>query len=230
MESRFSVLKECALCSNLPVEVIRRDILPLGQLREYRRGEHILYPQDRLDRLGIVLTGRVQILHIFEDGGDSLSAVLGPGGVLGCDLIATESRLAPYHAVAASPVSLLLLPAEAILTPGAVPESTRLEVLSQLLTMLSRENMKKEYRFAILSRKGLRERILTYLTMQANKRGTNTIAIPFSREEMASYLCVNRSALSHQLSLLREEGVLDFRKNRFTLLHWTPPLHEPHEL
>ena len=230
MESRFSVLKECALCSDLPVEVIRRDILPLGQLREYRRGEHILYPQDRLDRLGIVLSGRVQIVHIFADGSESLSTVLGPGGVLGADLIATESRVAPYHAVAATAVRVLYLPAECVLAPGAMDESVRLEILTRLLTLISQENMKKEYRFAILSRKGLRERILTYLTMQANKRGTNTIAIPFSREEMASYLCVNRSALSHQLSLLREEGVLDFRKNRFTLLHWTPPLHEPHEL
>ena len=80
------------------------------------------------------------------------------------------------------------------------------------------ENMKKAYRLAIMSRNGLRERILAYLTMQAAKRGTNTFTIPFSREELAAFLCVNRSALSHELSLMRQEGLLDFHKNNFSLL------------
>ena len=222
MDTVLTKLKSCPLFCTLTPESIRRDILPLGQLRQYPRGAHILSPQDRLDRLGIVITGRVQILHIFDDGSESLSTVVNPAGVLGTELIATETRTAPYHAVAAVPVELLLIPGEALLAPGTLPEETRLAVCARLLTMLSHDTIKKEYRFAILSRKGLRERILTYLTMQANKRGTPSVTIPFSREEMASYLCVNRSALSHELSRMRQEGVLDFRKNRFTLLDWTP--------
>ncbi len=91
-------------------------------------------------------------------------------------------------------------------------------MLDQLLTLIAQENMKKEYRLAILSQKGLRERILTYLTMQVRKRGSNTIKVSFSREEMASFLCVNRSALSHELSLMQREGIIRFRKNVFTLL------------
>ena len=219
-------LKACPLFSSLSPEAIRREILPLGQLRQYTRGTHILSPQDRLDRLGIVMTGRVQILHIFDDGSDSLSTVVNPSGVLGHDLIATETRLAPYHAVAAGPVEILFIPGEAVLSPGTLPEEIRLTIFSRLLALLSQENMKKEYRFAILSRKGLRERILTYLTMQSNKRGTADVTIPFSREEMASYLCVNRSALSHELSRMRQEGILEFRKNRFTLLNRMAPHHE----
>lgn len=80
----------------------------------------------------------------------------------------------------------------------------------------------KEYRLAILSQKGLRERILTYLRMQAAKRGVDTFAIPFSREELADFLCVNRSALSHELSLLQQEGVIRFRKNEFTVIRKDP--------
>ena len=218
MESIIAGLKACFLFRTMPVEQLAAEILPLCQLREHSRGSHILSPQERLDRLGIVLSGRVQIVHIFADGSESLSTVLSPGGVLGADLIATESRVAPYHAVAATAVKIAYLPAEYVLASGPLPERARQETLTRLLTLISQENMKKEYRFAILSRKGLRERILTYLSMQSSKRHTNTVVIPFSREEMASYLCVNRSALSHELSLMRREGLIDFRKNRFTLL------------
>ena len=102
-------------------------------------------------------------------------------------------------------------------------EEQRLQVLSRLLQMISNENLKREYRLAILSRKGLRERILTYLTMQADKRHTSSFMVPFTREELASYLCVNRSALSHELSRMQQEGLITFRKNRF-ILHTVEPV------
>ena len=54
--------------------------------------------------------------------------------------------------------------------------------------------------------------------MQAERRGTNTFRIPFDREELAAFLCVNRSALSHELSLMEQEGLIQFRKNQFTIL------------
>ena len=56
--------------------------------------------------------------------------------------------------------------------------------------------------------------------MQARRRNQNSFSIPFSREEMAAFLCVNRSALSHELSLMRKEGLISFRKNEFTLHGW----------
>ena len=89
--------------------------------------------------------------------------------------------------------------------------------MHRLLNLVSQENMKKEHRLAILYQKGLRDRIMEYLTMQAEKQGSGCITIPFSREELASFLCVNRTALSHELSKMRAEGIIEFRKNRFTL-------------
>ena len=39
-----------------------------------------------------------------------------------------------------------------------------------------------------------------------------------SREQLAQYLCVNRSALSNELSKMKREGLIDFHKDQFTLL------------
>ena len=61
---------------------------------------------------------------------------------------------------------------------------------------------------------------MTSLTMQAGKRGTATFTIPFDREELASFLCVNRSALSHELTVMKRDGIIQCRKSTFTLLHW----------
>lgn len=101
--------------------------------------------------------------------------------------------------------------------------------------LLSHENMRKFYRLAILSQRSLRSRIMMYLTMQAGQRGTKGFHIPFSREELASFLCVNRSALSRELGRLQREGVIQFRGNQFAILNeddlWTnnPPASPPEE-
>ena len=48
--------------------------------------------------------------------------------------------------------------------------------------------------------------------------GSSTFEVPLSRAEMADYLCVDRSALSAVLSRLQQEGLIRFKRNRFTIL------------
>jgi Mn-dependent DtxR family transcriptional regulator len=43
-------------------------------------------------------------------------------------------------------------------------------------------------------------------------------SIPFSRQELADYLGVDRSALSGELSKMQRDGLIEFRKSDFTLL------------
>ena len=101
---------------------------------------------------------------------------------------------------------------------GGLSEEARTLLWRHLTVLLSQENMRKHYRLAILSQRGVRERVLVYLTMQAGKKGTSRFRIPFTREELADFLCVNRSALSHELGKMEREGLIRFRKNEFTLL------------
>ena len=220
MTALQSQLKQSELFADIPEEIIARDILPHGYFQEYQRGQFLIAPQQRVDRFGIVISGKVHILHIFADGNYSLMSAITAGEILGADLVCTRSQIAPYHAMAAEATQVFYLPVSLLTQPGILSETLRLSSLVRLLTLISHENMKKEYRLAILSQKGLRERIVTYLTMQASRLRKRTFAVSFSREEMASFLCVNRSALSHELSLMEQEGLISFRKNEFTLHKW----------
>ena len=170
-----------------------------------------------MNKFAVILSGKVHIMHIFPEGSYSLMSALTAGEILGADLICTRSQIAPYHAVASVPSRVLYFPVELLTKPGLLQENHRLLALNSLLTLISHENMKKEYRLAILSQKGLRERIITYLTMQSARLRKTTFSISFSREELAAFLCVNRSALSHELSLMQQEGLITFHKNIFTL-------------
>ena len=213
-------LKICPLFREVPEFVLENQILPQASLMEIPRNAAVIQYQEQVDTFSVVVSGKLHILHSFEDGSYSIFHVLHPGGAAGLDLLWTRSRMAPYFVVAAEASRILRFPASILTDQSCLDTQWRFKIVENALRLVSHENMRKEYRLAILSRKGLRERILTYLTMQSARRRTATFTIPFTREELASFLCVNRSAMCHELSLMQQEGLITFRKNEFTLCNW----------
>lgn len=222
MEKIPELLRETKLLKDTSPEIIQEYIIPKGTVVEYPKGSCLFSTQERVDTIQIVLSGRVNTVYYYADGSYSLAATVLPLRILALDLIATRTRISPYCAIAAQPCVIFSFSADAILKPGDIPESERQIMLNQLLIMLSHFHLQKEKHLMVLSRNGLRDRIMTYLSLQAQQKKSLCFLVPFSREEMAAYLCVNRSALSHELSLMRKEGWIDFSKNRFTLLKYEP--------
>ena len=50
------------------------------------------------------------------------------------------------------------------------------------------------------------------------KCGSREFDIPFSRQQLADYLSVDRSALSNELSKMQKEGLLKATRSHFLLL------------
>lgn len=98
----------------------------------------------------------------------------------------------------------------------------RLKFLQNLLKLTAQKNLGLSRRIFHTSPKTIRGRLLSYLSSQAAVHGSYAFAIPFDRQQLADYLCADRSALSAELGRMRDEGLLSFRKNRFELKK-TPP-------
>ena len=220
MEQFVQLHKKNGLFSDLSDQVIGEEILPLGKPQDIPKGSYLIQFQDRVDTFSVVMGGKFNVVHIYRDGNYGIMGVLEPGDLAGLDLICTKSRISPYYVEATQFSRVVTFPAEMILEPGLLREELRMQLYSRMVQHIADENIRKEYRLAILFQKSMRGRIMTYLSMQANKRKSNSFAIPFTRDEMASYLCVNRTCLSHELSLMEQEGILKFNRNTFTLLDW----------
>ena len=68
-----------------------------------------------------------------------------------------------------------------------------------------------------MSRRTTREKLLSYLSSQSLAAGSDQFEIPFNRQQLADYLCVDRSAMSNELCKMRDEGMLTFDRSSFQL-------------
>ena len=77
-------------------------------------------------------------------------------------------------------------------------------------------SMMMNQKIEILSKRTTREKLLTFFDIQRGM--AKKFTIPYNREELAQYLCVDRSAMSNELCKLRGDGLIKFQKNTFEVL------------
>ena len=87
-----------------------------------------------------------------------------------------------------------------------------------MVRLISAKNVTLIQKIEVISKKTLREKILAYLSIQAQVQGTRYFEIPLGRVELADYLCADRSALTRELSSMKADGLIDFDKNVFRIL------------
>lgn len=194
------------------------EVVPLlgGRREEYPANRVVIQEGERVDRLEVLLSGTMRAVRLDADGSEFLYQQLFPGYLVAGEVACTPRRTSPYSVCTLERCTTWSVPMERLSDP-ALPAELRLALLGNLLHFISNQNIRKYYKIDALSVKSARQRILKYLTAQAGRSGSATFTIPFDREAMANYLCLNRSVLSHTLKELEGEGVLTFRKNRFTL-------------
>ena len=93
-----------------------------------------------------------------------------------------------------------------------------LKFLSNIFKISLKKNIMFTEKLEYISKKSIRKKLLSYLSAEAQKNKTNTFIIKFNRQELADYLFVERSALSRELSSMQKDGLINYKKNLFTLI------------
>ena len=91
-------------------------------------------------------------------------------------------------------------------------------VVQNLFFAISEKNRSLVQKLGHMSRRSTRDKLISYLSEEVKKQNSTSITIPFNRQQLADYLSVDRSAMSNELCKMRDEGMLEFEKNRFKLL------------
>ena len=191
----------------------------LGCTQKYYRKDQIIPDKEILAmQIGIVISGCVHSLQEDVWGRRTFLSYTGDDGIFGVAMLGGAHEDRGFIFKAAEPTTVLYLPSGRIMHPCRNACSFHHRLSQNLLRLISRKNVDLTQKIEIISKPTIREKILAYLSMEAQKRGCMIFTVPLARSEMADYLCTNRSALSRELSNMKKDGILDYDQRTFHLL------------
>lgn len=181
----------------------------------YKKNEIILLSGDTINYVGLILTGGVKISKEDVEGQVSILAELGIADLFGETFACAGIDHSPVTIQASEDAEILFIDYKKIITSCSLSCPFHARLIRNMLKLIAHKNLMLNQKMELLSKRTTREKLLLFFDMQ--RGAAKKFTIPFSREELARYLCVDRSAMSKELSKMRQDGLVDFHKNHFEL-------------
>ncbi len=218
MKEFIPVLKRTKLFSGVGNDDISTMLTCLGaRLLTYKKGEHVLRQGEHLSDILVLAEGS---LHIQRDdywGNRSILGHIGVGEIFGEAYVAPESGTLLNDVIAVEDSAVFFFDVKRVISTCSSACRFHTMVVQNLFFAISEKNRGLVQKLDYMSRRTTREKLLSYLSEEAKKQNSASITLPFNRQQLADYLSVDRSAMSNELCKMRDEGILEFEKNRFRL-------------
>jgi len=219
MKRFIPILKNSKLFAGISEDEITPMLSCLSaRLFNYNKGEYVFRRGEQISDIGILVSGK---LHVQKDdfwGNRVIVRQIPVGGMFGEAYVSPESALLLNDVVATEDSCVIMFDAKRVITTCQSSCRFHAAVVQNLFYCISEENKNLMRKIGHITKRSTREKLLSYLSEEAQKQSASSFSIPFNRQELADYLSVDRSAMSNELCKMRDEGLLQFDRNHFTLL------------
>ena len=187
-------------------------------VREYKKGEIIAFEAETINHVGLVMKGSVDMIKEDVWGNRTMLLRSYAEDVFGETFACGEDSLSVVTFVAAEDSKVMFLSFCRVMHPCTHACMFHQTLIENMVRIIARKNRELMRKIEVVSKKTLREKILAYLSIQSQAQGASCFEIPLGRVEWAEYLCADRSALTRELSKMKDEGLIDYQRNWFEIL------------
>ena len=185
--------------------------------RKFKKDDIIFCAGSSVSEVGLVESGSVNIMVNFYWGDSHIFAHICQGQIFAESYAAIPGKKLVCDVVSSENSEILFLDMRKLLTSCQKGCGFHHRIIHNMFCISGQKNLDLSARMIHTASKSLRKRLLSYLSEQALKYGSSHFFIPFNRQQLADYLAVDRSAMSNELSKIRRDGLISYRKNEFTL-------------
>lgn len=219
MDQYFPVLKDCALFRGIE----ETQLAPLikcmnAQMKKYKEEEYIFLSGDKIDYVGVVLTGAVEIMKENLAGNKHIVAMLQPSDMFAEGIVCTAARISPVTVRVKHEAVIMLIPYERVIKSCGNSCSFHIRLIQNMMIVLGEKNIGLNRKLELLLLKGMREKLASFLLSEADSRKNSIFQINLNRNEMADYLNVSRTSMCRELGRMKEEGFIDYYGNSFKII------------
>jgi len=218
LEKIFEAVKDSPLFCGIGFDEFRRLCACLSaRTARYEKDEAIMLAGDGVRFVGLVLSGGVRIIKEDAAGNVSMLTMLSAGEMFADILACAGIYISPVTIMTAAAAEILFLDNRRIAASCPAGCASHKKLVENMLRLIAKKNFMLNRKIEILSKRTTREKLLCFFDLKS--AGARRFTIAFNREELANYLCVDRSAMSNELCKMRDEGLIRFDKNVFELLY-----------
>ncbi len=214
----YGFLSETKLFSGIKPEEIKDALCCLSAYeKSFKKGEIIYRTGQTVTDMGLVEEGGVNITVNLYWGSSIILGNIEKGEIFAETYAAVSGKEMLCDAVAAEDCRVLFINVGKLLNVCKSACGFHQKIIHNLLRISAMKNLNLSARMLHTAPKTIRGRLISYFSQMAAETGSREFTIPFSRQELADYIGVDRSALSAELSKMQKDGILTYRKNEFKL-------------
>ena len=218
MKKYIEILKRTQLFSGVSDTEISAMLNCLqAKLLTFQKGDYVFREGERIDNITVLVKGKLLVQHDDFWGNRNIVNVIRVGEMFGEAYVAPESGSLLNDVIAEEDSAVIFFDVRRILTVCSTACRFHSMVIQNLFFAISEKNRKLVQKIGYMSKRSTRAKLLSYLSEEAKRQNSSHFTIPFTRQQLADFLCVDRSAMSNELCKMRDEGLLQFDKNQFTL-------------
>ncbi|MBR0409774.1 MAG: Crp/Fnr family transcriptional regulator [Eubacterium sp.] len=211
-------IRRSRLFDGMEDDDIRLILQCLGySIKLFKKDKVIAMEGNNMSYIGIVLQGSVDMIKEDVWGNKDMLTRIMPGDLFGETFACGVEAEAVVTFVASSTTEALILPFTRVISTCSNSCGFHEKLIRNLIYMIAKKNKALMQKLEVVTKKSLREKILAYLSQQAQEQQTKYIHVPLGRKELADFLCADRSSLTRELSSMKKERLIDFERNTFRL-------------
>ncbi len=218
MEQYLDVLRQCLLFTGLSDQEILLSLDCIGsEVGSFPENSCLLRAGDTTGRIGLLLSGCAMVVQHDLWGNRTIITKLHPGDFFAEPYALLKQEPVRTDVLAEEPCEILNLEGDKLLNMCPTPCGHHSKILQNLVLILSKRTLEYQDKITHMSKRKTRDKLLSYLSEEAMRQGSVCIDIPYDRQQLADYLCVERSAMCVELSRLQQEGILTTQRCHFEL-------------
>ena len=186
--------------------------------RHFKRDSFVFRAGDKVHSVYMILSGSMHIIDEDFWGNRSIIATMDKGTLFGEAYVFSRKQNQLVSVIAAENSAVLEINPEKLFETCVNGCSCHSQLIKNTLYILSEKVVRLTEKLEHVTRRTIEGKVFSYLSKCARHEKSGSFTIPYSRQQLADYLCVDRSALSHELSKLQKTGRIRYHKNQFELL------------
>lgn len=218
MQDLLSILTQTSLFQGIGREELPEMLSSLNARQvSYQKQDVVLREGQSVHAVGVMLSGNVKVVKDDFKGNTNIMAFIGPGQMFAEAYACTETEHLPFTVLSVLESEILWIDYRKIISTCTSACRSHEKLIENMMRALASKTILLNQKIEHISKRTTQEKLLAYLFDQSKRSGSHEFDIPFNRQELADYLCVDRSAMSNELCKLQRAGLLNFHLNHFEL-------------